>query len=207
VRPYLSLIIGVSALFSLLLLLRLFPLEPLAPYLIPIVLLYLPLLVDRSLGRKDLGLHVPERESWLPFFSSSLIFLGGMVLVTKYLLFWSWKGFPPPFFRLGVNVVEEVIFRSLPEEFYFRGWLQKRCERFGSLEIFRFGGGKIDLANLAVSALFAILHWLSYGGPERLLVFFPSLWFGWLRSCGGGLLLPVLAHALSNLLLRWGQGW
>jgi membrane protease YdiL (CAAX protease family) len=202
---YFPLILGVLVIFLLLLVGRIFPLGFLSPYLTPVALLYLPLLLDRASGRKELGFFFPDKRSWFLFFSSSLIFLGGMIVLTRYLFLWSWQGFPSSLSRLGLSVAEEVIFRSLPEEFFFRGWLQKRCEELWDREIFRFAGGGITLANLVVSSLFALLHWLSYGGPERLFVFFPSLWFGWLRSSGGGLMLPILAHALSNLFVHWGQ--
>ena len=37
----------------------------------------------------------------------------------------------------------------------------------------------------------------------RLLPVFPGLLFGWLRARTGGIAAPVVAHALSNLALRF----
>lgn len=89
---------------------------------------------------------------------------------------------------------------ALPEEWFFRGYLQDRLDRawgtpFSLLGV-RFGWGLVGSA-----LAFAALHPILLPGVHRLLVFFPALFFGWLRARTGNIGAAVLVHALSNLLL------
>src|SRR5581483_3462669 len=63
----------------------------------------------------------------------------------------------------------QILFTALPEETFFRGSLQP------SLPV------RPWVAILVTSALFALAHLGFERDPRRLLVFFPSLLFGWLR--------------------------
>lgn len=98
------------------------------------------------------------------------------------------------------SVVEQVLLIGLPEEFFFRGYLQTQfdqaCGRPYHLLGARWGFGLPSAA-----ALFALCH-LLYGGPLRLLVFFPGLLYGWLRARTGTIAVPTLYHAGSNLLMQ-----
>lgn len=89
---------------------------------------------------------------------------------------------------------------ALPEEHFFRGYLQGRLDlRWGTP--FRLFGTPVGWGLIAASAAFALLHPILIPGPHRLLVFFPALLFGWLRARQGHLGAAVLVHAGSNLLL------
>ena len=107
----------------------------------------------------------------------------------------------PPGFALAVLV--QLVGVALPEELFYRGWMQSSWARHGPER--RILGASIGPGFLATQALFAVGHLaaapLVGAGPERLLTFFPGLLFGWLRARTGGIAAPVVAHALSNLLV------
>lgn len=84
--------------------------------------------------------------------------------------------------------VETLVFAALPEEWFFRGYLQDRL-------------GRNWRANLVASVIFALLHGLSRNWTNAALVFAPSLFFGWLYLRTRDLPLVVLVHALGNLLV------
>lgn len=76
---------------------------------------------------------------------------------------------------------------ALPEEWFFRAYFMSR-QRTG----FR--------ANLTASILFALVHGLTRGWATALLVFMPSLFYGWLYQRTRDLPLLVQVHTLSNLV-------
>jgi membrane protease YdiL (CAAX protease family) len=102
---------------------------------------------------------------------------------------------PPDF---GHAVVYQFLLIGLPEEFFFRGYLQTQFDRALGTPHSLFGarwGWGLPL----VALLFAACHTLD-GGLLRLIVFVPGLWFGWLRARTGTILVPATYHAASNLL-------
>ena len=104
---------------------------------------------------------------------------------------------PPAFLRA---VVDQVLLIAFPEEFFFRGYFQTQLDRvwdkpytlFGT----RWGPGLVLTA-----AVFAACH-VVHGGPARLIVFFPGLFYGWLQARTSSVLTPTLYHAASNLLMQ-----
>lgn len=88
---------------------------------------------------------------------------------------------------------------ALPEEYFFRGYIQTKLERAWPARR-RWLGGGIGRALIVTSLLFALGHVLVDFNPLRFAVFFPSLAFGWMRSATGSILAPVLFHAASNLV-------
>ncbi len=99
--------------------------------------------------------------------------------------------------RFPLHVVDQLLVVALPEEFFYRGYLQQRLES-------QLGPGKPILGIragrgfLLAQVLFALGH-LVEPYPWRLAVFFPGLLFGWLRKRTGTLLAGVLYHATCNL--------
>jgi membrane protease YdiL (CAAX protease family) len=91
---------------------------------------------------------------------------------------------------------------ALPEEFFYRGYLQPRLQRWPAMSatIIRFVGLQVTTANVLTSALFGIAHFMVGGNPLRLAVFFPSLLFGALRDRTGTIATPLLFHAFCNIL-------
>jgi membrane protease YdiL (CAAX protease family) len=89
---------------------------------------------------------------------------------------------------------------ALPEEHFFRGYLQGRLDaRWGTP--WRLLGAQVGWGLPASALAFALLHPILIPGVDRLLVFFPALLFGWLRARQGHLGAAVLVHAGCNLLL------
>lgn len=89
---------------------------------------------------------------------------------------------------------------ALPEEWFFRGYLQARLDqRFGTP--WRLAGAQLGWGFILASLAFAVLHPILIPGAYRLLVFFPGLLFGWLRARTGNIGASVVVHASSNLLL------
>lgn len=80
-----------------------------------------------------------------------------------------------------------VLVAALPEEWFFRAYLQKQ---------FRNGLGAV----LIVSLMFTLMHYIVRGSVEACLVFIPSVFFGWTYKKTGDLMFVVILHAFSNLV-------
>jgi len=113
-------------------------------------------------------------------------------------------GRPQVAFRLPPDLAWQATLQllvvALPEELFYRGWLQTSLARLAPGRGVRVLGARLGSGFLLTQALFAAGHLVRLQ-PWRLGTFFPGLLFGWLRERTGGLAAPVVAHALSNLLL------
>jgi membrane protease YdiL (CAAX protease family) len=99
-----------------------------------------------------------------------------------------------------VNVaLAQLIVVALPEEAFFRGYLQTSLSDSESARVRVVGVSLAPRAWLAQAALFAVIHVLAAPHPARLAVFFPGLVFGWVRAWRGGIGAALVLHALSNL--------
>jgi membrane protease YdiL (CAAX protease family) len=98
------------------------------------------------------------------------------------------------------NVVDELFVTALPEEFFYRGWLQARLKQVWPNGA-RIAGVVVGPAFLLTAALFAIGH-LAIFSAARLLVFFPALLFGWLRERTGTVVGSTIFHAGCNILAK-----
>lgn len=110
-----------------------------------------------------------------------------------------------PSFRLPdemlLLVLDQLLVVALPEEVFFRGYVQTRLKE-------AWGEGKLRILGVRTGAyfwvtqlLFATAH-LGDLDASRLSVFFPSILFGWLRERTGSIGASVWVHAGSNLLLK-----
>lgn len=99
--------------------------------------------------------------------------------------------------RFLAYVVDQFLVVALPEELFYRGYLQARLRDAwpGGREL---AGARLGKAFWITQILFALGH-LAEPHPWRLGVFFPSLVFGWLRERTGTIVPGTLFHALSNL--------
>jgi len=96
---------------------------------------------------------------------------------------------------------------ALPEEAFFRGYLQSALDRRSAPKL-ELWGARLGPGLLVTSVLFALGHFLSIPDAGRLAVFFPSLLFGWLRARTGGIGAAVVCHALCNLyVIVLGRGF
>ena len=80
-----------------------------------------------------------------------------------------------------------LLLAALPEEWFFRAYFMTRL-------------GMGWRTNLMTSLLFALLHGLTWGPTTGILVFLPSLFFGWLYQRTRDIILLTAAHTLSNLI-------
>ena len=110
-------------------------------------------------------------------------------------LSWLWSIFFMQLFLVG-----------LPEEIFYRGYLQTRLDSLVGRDRLVFGVHYNWHSALLCSALFAIAHLVTILHPSRLAVFFPSLLFAWMRRAYHDTLSPAIFHALCNLLsqILWG---
>lgn len=104
---------------------------------------------------------------------------------------------PPTFVD---DVAGQMLVIALPEEAFFRGYLQTELDRAWPPARRWFGAG-LGPGVVVTSAIFAIGHLLTQPHPSRLAVFFPSLLFGWLRARTGGIGAGVVFHAACNLFV------
>lgn len=94
----------------------------------------------------------------------------------------------------------QLVVVALPEEVFFRGYVQGRLKTIFRSR-FRFLGADIGWHVVLASVLFALSHLVLVPAPFRLAVFFPGLLFGFLKERTGGILAPAIVHAASNVLL------
>jgi membrane protease YdiL (CAAX protease family) len=104
----------------------------------------------------------------------------------------------PP--RFPLFAVVQLLVVALPEELFYRGWMQTAWAATAPRRGVRVLGATLGRGFFATQALFAVGH-LVVLQAWRLGTFFPGLLFGWLRERTGGLAAPILFHALSNLFL------
>ncbi|AKQ67359.1 CAAX amino terminal protease family protein [Myxococcus hansupus] len=105
----------------------------------------------------------------------------------------------PP--RFGEWVVDQLLVVALPEEFFYRGYLQTRL-RDAWPQGRKFLGGRLGPAFWLTALLFALGH-LAIFQAWRLSVFFPALIFGWMRERTGTVIGAALFHAACNLFVRF----
>jgi uncharacterized protein len=163
------------------------------------------LLLPEPLVPKRLGASALKALKWCAL-SAGLwfpLFVGG------YLLWW--KPHTEFHLRPGEAPLDElfahVLAIALPEEMFYRGYLQSRLDRVWPPR-FRVLGTKVGYGLLLSSAIFALGHLVTTPVISRLAVFFPSLMFGWLRARTRGIGAGVLFHAACNLLTAYlGRGF
>lgn len=97
-------------------------------------------------------------------------------------------------------IVAQFAGAALPEEVFYRGYLQSSLNRAwpGGRAVL---GARVGKGLLVTSVLFALGHVIIEPTPVRFGVFFPSLIFGWLQERTGSVLAPVLFHGVANILM------
>lgn len=141
--------------------------------------------------------------------------LGWAVLVAAIVFvpfYFGWRHFwhPKGSFALHIKPMEalnevfgQLVIIALPEEAFYRGYLQSRLDEAlpGRLRVL---GANVGPALVLTSLLFAAGHFATIREPTRLAVFFPSLLFGWLRyrtkGIGAGLAFHAMCNVFSELL-------
>jgi membrane protease YdiL (CAAX protease family) len=129
----------------------------------------------------------------------------GAVVFPLYAVGFYWWNQPAGDFSLTLPpsvasfAIAQLIVIALPEEAFFRGYLQTAL---GDLRTTRARVLGVQLATgawMLQAALFAAIHFMVDPHPARLAVFFPALLFGWVRAWRGGIGAALALHAMSNL--------
>jgi membrane protease YdiL (CAAX protease family) len=110
--------------------------------------------------------------------------------------------------ELANEALGQLLVIALPEEAFYRGYLQSRLDdvwepRWNVL------GARVGPGLIAAAAIFAAGHLATVQIATRLAVFVPALFFGWLRARTGGIGAAVCFHAICNvysMLLGRGYG-
>jgi membrane protease YdiL (CAAX protease family) len=97
-----------------------------------------------------------------------------------------------------LSAMNQLLVVAVPEEMFFRGYLQGRLEERWAPSR-QLWGAPVGRASLVSSALFAVGHVLVDFNPGRLAVFLPGLVFSWMRSRTGAIAAGALYHALCNV--------
>ncbi len=104
----------------------------------------------------------------------------------------------PP--RFAEWVLDDLFVVAIPEELFYRGYLQTRL-RDAWPQGRTFFGARLGPAFWMTAVLFALGH-LAIFQAWRLAVFFPALLFGWMRERSNSIVGAALLHGFSNLLIK-----
>jgi CAAX protease family protein len=102
--------------------------------------------------------------------------------------------------RAPLLLLVQLLVVAVPEELFYRGWMQTSWARSAPGRRVTVLGARLGAGFLRTQALFALGH-LVVLEPWRVATFLPGLLFGWVRERTGGLVAPVVVHALSNVFL------
>jgi membrane protease YdiL (CAAX protease family) len=162
---------------------------------------------DRSpgpLGLFDLGRAIARALPSAAIELGVAIGVGAVVFPLYAMGFYWWNepatgfslAFPP---NISSFVLAQLIVIALPEEAFFRGYLQTALSDLTAKRQ-RVLGVELALGPWVVqAALFGAVHFMVEPHPARLAVFFPALLFGWTRAWRGGIGAAIALHAMSNL--------
>lgn len=163
----------------------------------------------RHFGLSLGGVVEPEPIDYRRLYGSSLKALGWALLLAAIAFppFWlgyvRWYEVAGPFIpaappALLDDVLGQLLVIALPEEAFYRGYLQTAADDALGAKV-KILGARVGAGLLVTSALFALGHLATQPHPARLAVFFPALVFGWLRARTGGIGASLTFHALCNL--------
>jgi len=106
---------------------------------------------------------------------------------------------PPDF---AMQAAAQLVVVALPEELFFRGYIQGRLEEAWPPGRTLFGA-RVGVAWIVTAALFGLGHFLVTFEPQMLSRFFPGLVFGWMFARTRSILAGTIFHAASNLLMAF----
>lgn len=157
------------------------------------------------------GLVLHEKIDVRAVASSTARALGwalAFVVVTFVPFYFGWRfwwhahgtfALTPRLSDVGSEVLGQFVIIGLPEEAFYRGYLQSRLDDVWPPR-WRVGGALVGPGLFVAAAIFALGHLATIHAPARLAVFFPALLFGWLRARTGGVGASIAFHASCNLL-------
>lgn len=97
-----------------------------------------------------------------------------------------------------LNGAHHFLVVAIPEEFFFRGYMQGRLSSVWTPKK-RIFGTPFGKAQIVTSLLFAVSHSLITFQGWHIFIFFPALLFAWLKEKTGTIWAGALFHAACNL--------
>lgn len=169
-------------------------------YVFPAVLIFLPLVFNSSF--RPGNIWKPSKKGFHLFFYITFAVI--VLYPPAFLIYWiSFKDqvFMMPeaeeVLKAVLKGLAAVAIAAIPEEFFFRGYLQEHV--FKGLE--RKFIKVVTLKNLITSILFGIVHAVAFLDITRAATFFPSLLFGlFTEKSEGKIFYSILFHVISNIL-------
>lgn len=177
-----------------------------------LMFLYIPLVVIQKRGRKIdfLGRDVKS------YLRSILVFLITSVIVFPLFFlaahFWQDIVYNITFQRFSLfpkfwsAVAFQFIMIALPEEMFFRGYVQSTLNLIFPRR-WRFLGTNLGWGWIITAAIFAIAHSFVVLQWWHFAIFFPALLFGYLREKGGSITAPILFHGTANIAISLVGHW
>ena len=160
-----------------------------------------------------IGLYHMWQTSWLPELIMWINPILGDV-ARKLSLHGLLPAFADPLFRLPVPhfeyrgiwpesmlllVAYHLFFVAIPEEMFYRGYLQTRLQELWPAKTRAFGA-LVGRGVVVTSLLFAFGHSIVELQWWHFAIFAPSLVFGWLRNRSGDIIAGAFFHAWCNVL-------
>ena len=107
----------------------------------------------------------------------------------------SWSNLPE---EMGTLVLYQIFFVAIPEEFFYRGYLQTRLNEVHARR-WSVLGAQVGVGAVVANLLFAFGHSLVTPQWWHFATFFPGLIFVWLRERSGSVVPGALFHAFCNV--------
>ena len=107
--------------------------------------------------------------------------------------------------HLLIYIGTQIFLIALPEEFFFRGYMQQNLSEVWPATK-KFLGVPFGRAQIFTAIIFALSHSLITVAWWHAFIFFPALVFGWLREKTGTIWAGVLFHAACNVFSYWVRG-
>lgn len=175
---------------------------------VPILLLYLPFIiltlqkqpidfVDRSLNQLWSGI--------------AIFLIAVLVIFPPYMLgahFWMLHVFHFDHFTSAPAktffnpFLYQILAVAIPEEFYFRGYLQPIMNKIWKPK-WKILGADLGWGWIITALVFAFAHSVIQLKWWHFSIFFPGLVFGYLKEKTGSITAPILFHAFSNAFMSW----
>lgn len=176
--------------------------------LIPALLLYTPFIYLSVRREPILFLD----RSWKQFTGGVLSFVIAVVVVFPiYFVFahtWMLHIFhfehfeAAPWTTFTGHLGFQLLAVAIPEEFYFRGFLQGELTKVWKPK-WRIWGANLGWGWVITALVFAFAHSVVQWQWWHFSIFFPALLFGYLKERTGSITAPVLFHAFCNCFMDW----
>lgn len=200
---------GITALLLLILKLgQLFISPKWISLLVPVLLLYLPFAI-LAVQKKPIDfIDRSFRQFWLglaAFLITVLIVFPPYMLAAHYWMIhvFHFDAFnAAPIKTLWDPLPYQILAVAIPEEFYFRGYLQPLMNKIWKPK-WRLFGANLGWGWIITALVFAFAHSIIQLQWWHFSIFFPALLFGYLKEKTGSITAPILFHAFSNAFMNW----